>query len=197
MPVVTKEEQEKLDEIAQIVATMPPEARELAFEFLLDRAFPERRAGASRGESAGVSAIDVEAESESDYEAQLARLAAEVDVPPERIGELLSLDDEGIHVITQNLGAVQEAERNRRVTLLVLWARRLLSRDVYVPRSDIVDQLQALKIPITNLTTNLNSEKCVNSVSLRGVRMFQLVGNWRDRIRQVVSDILGVASTPD
>ena len=166
-----------VQKIGEAVRELPEAVQELAFQFLLERHLGQRT-GPSVGAELAVAAERVS----RGWAAQLAESAG---VTAEQVQSLVDIDNEDrIHVVRPDLGD-REAHRNRNVTVIALWAARVLNRDIYYPATEVRRMLKELKLPTRNLTNNILHHPNIRSLSLHGRKMLQLVGNWEESVADI------------
>jgi hypothetical protein len=166
-------------EIAKAVGELPDGVQEAAFQFLLEYHLGQRRGSAASADVHASPAVDEES---ADWAVRLAKSAG---VSAEQVQSLVAVDNEGrIHVVRPDLGD-REAHRNRNVTVLALWAARVLNRDVYYPATEVRRMVKELKLPPRNLVNNIRRHPNIRSLTLHGKQMLQLVGNWEESVAEI------------
>jgi len=168
--------------IGNAVEDLPEAVQARAFELLLEHhlAARGREGGAGHGDLTTQEPMQART-AEPDWARILAQAGG---VRPEQVQHLLSLEDEGFSIITPELGDA-DADRNRNIAVLVVWAARVVNRDLYYPTTEVRRVLRQLDLPTTNLHNNLRPEPCLRSVRVRGQRMLQLTGDWNQRVRDI------------
>lgn len=182
MPEIDEDLVTLVKELAAAVAELPESLQQRAFDLLVERHIRLSPPGGPAREDAGSMGVDLPEVTGDDWRATLAR---EAGVREEQIAALLDRDGEEIYVVTPELGETG-ASRTRNIAVLVLWASRVLSKDIYAPQSLVYGALGRLNLPRQNVTNNLKAESCVKALQVSGQRMFQLVGDWRDRAVDII-----------
>jgi hypothetical protein len=169
-----------VEKLAKAVAELPESVQQRAFEVLI-----ERHLGTGEPVPAEQPSAMHRAAPEVARDDWRGTLAHEAGVDEEHIATLLERDGEDVYVVTPELGDT-EADRTRNIAVLVLWATRVLTRDIYAPQSIVYAALRRHSLRTSNVTNNLRKESCVKSVKVAGEKMFQLVGDWRERAADII-----------
>ena len=182
MPKLDKELIELVKQIGAAVKGLPQAVQADAFEILVRH----HLASTSSQPSGGIAPPSMRQPSEAGGAEWAATLASEARVTEEQIQSILHRDEEGFYPVHADLGGT-DAERTRNIAILVLWATRVVTRDIYAPQAVVYRAVRALKLSSKNLTNSLKPEETIRSVTVSGQKMFQLVGDWRGRAAEVIS----------
>ena len=172
---------EKVVEIGKKVAELPETIQPLAFQFLLDQHRMQQPVSDATAPRMVPSAEQTE-------EGWAELLASKAGVTVERIRQLFDFDEEGFWLTHPEIGE-SAADRLRSMSILILWANRVVQRELYVPQSELYRAARRLGLDTHNITNVISRTKQIKAANVRGEKMVQLVSNWEEEARARVEEL--------